>query len=64
MSDYLIEEITIKMLDVYVAETRHTHMVPLTRLEALIYMTTDAQLPSLIAARLKQIIAAQQGAAI
>ncbi|PCI85444.1 MAG: hypothetical protein COB24_12965 [Hyphomicrobiales bacterium] len=44
MSDYLGEEVTKNVLDAYAAETRHTHMIPLTRLETL------------IAAKFKQIV--------
>ncbi|MBL1420883.1 MAG: hypothetical protein COC24_010280 [Alphaproteobacteria bacterium] len=56
MSDYLDEDVAKNMPDAYAAEIRHTQMMPLTRLEALIHVTIDTQLLSLIAAKLKQIV--------
>ena len=56
MSDYLNEKIGKNMLDAYAAETRASHMIPLTRLEALIHVTGDLRLISLLAAQFKNIV--------
>ncbi|PCI85489.1 MAG: DNA transposition protein [Hyphomicrobiales bacterium] len=53
MSDYLDEKIGKNMLDAYAAETRASHMIPMTRLEALIHVTGDLRLISLLAAQFK-----------
>ncbi len=49
MSDYLNENISENMLNAYASETRAAHMISVSRLEALIFVTKDSRLLSLIA---------------
>lgn len=56
MSVYLGEDFGKNMLDAYAAETRPSHMITLSRLEALIHVTSDLRLLSLIADKFKQIV--------
>ncbi len=49
MSLYLGEEVKASMLNAYASQGRDTHIINLSRLEALIYVTQDRRLINLLA---------------